>query len=448
MTFRFSNGKRKRSTGYRRDRSGGVSLYRGAAIAPFFRAMAQRRVDWFELSDSNEVFGGTGRNHGIQHGFFTNRIPLYGPGIFSGNENLGVGSAIGYFAQHQANGARTNDNASLPAPLAAYYALSVPVATGGQFQTHYPWYQSDAQSDASNNGIAINFGSVWDTSAAWTGRYIYARLTAAEGAGQIQPNIRLGYAPFTILANGGVITTGSAIDYGLTQLTLQAAAGTRTGDIQFRWHNANQQGPVYNLYQTATQDDRTTGVQVHTMVYRGGQGALEYAQALQANATAAPLFISFAVNGQASGSETALFCINCGLNDRNDDGQLSIGPVGGLDSATPEGYADNVRAILNEIEAAWVGNGYARERLFFLLQPSHPISVPDDSELVGYREAMKAVADEYVNTAMQNLNHPIFANALAANATTWYNTGGADRLHMTQTGYEQFYTLVIRDLIS
>jgi lysophospholipase L1-like esterase len=183
------------------------------------------------------------------------------------------------------------------------------------------------------------------------------------------------------------------------------------------------------------------------MIYRGGQGALEFAQALQVNATAAPLFISFSVNGQASGSETALFCINCGLNDRNDDGQLSVGPIGGLDSATPAGYADNVRAIINAIETAWAGNGYARKNLYFLLQPSHPISVPDDSELVGYRNAVRAIADQYTNTAAQDLNHPYFANALANNAAAWYASGGSDRLHMTQTGYEQLYTLVTRELL-
>lgn len=443
MSFRRVELDRKRMTGYRREKLGG-SIYKAGAVSSFFKKMRERRVDWFDIGDSNEVQGGYGRNHGIQHGFFTNKVPLYGVGLFSGNENGGVGSAIGYFAQHLNNGARTNSNGTLPAPLSSYYLFTVPVAGNGQFFTHYPWYQNDAQSDASNNGINITRGAVWDTDLAWTGRFIYARLTAAEGSGQIQPNARLGYAPYTLLANAGVIATGAAADYSLTQISLNVAAGTRTGDIQFRFHNANQQGPVYNLYQCAEIDSKTTGLQYHTMSYRGGQGVLEHAQAFQSNPSGIGYFVNFAIGGQTPGKETALFCINSGLNDRNDDGQLSVGPVSGLDSATPAGFADNTRAIMDEIIGNW---NYDPANLYFLIQPSHPISVPDDSELIAYRNICKEIADEYSNTAVQNLNHPFFANAIANNRTTWYATGGADTLHMTQTGYEEVFKLVTRELM-
>lgn len=446
MSFRQVEGHRRRATGYRRERLGG-SLYKGEAISSFFKKMAVRRVDWFDLGDSNEVQGGYGRNHGIQHGFFSHNIPLYGLGLFSGNENLGGGSNMGYSCGSINNGGRTNDNAALPAGLADYYIMSVPTAGSGQFATHWPWYQSDAQSDASNNGIYFDHGAVWDGNAAWSGRYIYALLTAAEGTGQINPNIRLNGAPYTILANGGVLATGGAADYSLTQLLLQVSAGTRDIGLQFRWHSANQQGPVYNLYVTGSMDSRTHGIQYNTMLYRGGQGMIEFAQCVQSGAIGVYHFISFALGGQTAGKETALFCINSGLNDRNDDGQLSVGPVGGLDSATPAGYADNARGVIAEIATAWSNLGFNGDNLYFLLQPSHPISVPDDSELIGYRNVCKQIADEFPNTAVQNLNFPLFANALYQNRTTWYATGGADPNHMTQTGYEEFFKLVTRDLL-
>lgn len=447
--FRDVEGRRRISTGYRRRRLGG-SLYRGEQIASYFKKMASRRVDWIDLGDSNEVQGGFGRNHGIQFAFHYHKIPLYGVGVFSGNENLGLGSSMGYDCASINNGARTNDNAALPVDLDSYHPLSVPTAGSSQFATHYPWYQSNAQSDASgNNGFSFNHGTVWDGNAAWTARWQYALLTAAEGSGQFQPHVRLNGAPYTIIANGGVITTGGAVDYSLTTATVQVTEGVRDLGLQIRWHNQNQQGPVYHLWSTANMTSRTHGVQFSTMMYRGGQGMIEFAQCAQDSLTGLNLFIGFACADQASsGNNVALFCINSGLNDRNDDGQLSIGPVGGLNSATPAGYADNARAVMDEIEASWSALGYRREDLYFLLQPSHPISVPDDSELIGYRNVCKEIADEYQNTAVQNLNFPLFANALYNNRTSWYAALGSDPLHMTQTGYEEFFKMTTRDLLS
>lgn len=419
-------------------------IYNAKAIAPFFHAAKYRRVDWLGQSDSNEVFGGTGRNHGIQYALKTAGYNLYGPGVFSANENNGSGSSAGYFANHSANGARTNDNAACPASVNVFNPFTVGALVGPMFGTSYAWYQNDAQSDASgNNGITINHGSVWNCNLAWNGHFRYSKLTVAEGTGAFRPNIRLGGSPFTILAQSAAnITTGDGAYTPLLTETLSISAATRNIDLQFRWHSGAQQGPVYLLWQMAESPDVTAGVQYSTMVYRGAQGMLEFATAMTASDTGMDEYLSFCTSRQ-NNTPMALISINTGLNDRSDDGQLSIGPNAGLDAATPDGYADNCKAIMNKIIARWSALGYPKNNLFFFLWPSHPVSYRDDGELVGYRRVMRQLADTYSNTAA--LDTDIIMGAyVQRNATTWYNSSGGDTFHMTQTGYEQTSLLCIK----
>ena len=162
---------------------------------------------------------------------------------------------------------------------------------------------------------------------------------------------------------------------------------------------------------------------------------LEYATAMTASDTGMDEYLTFCTSRQ-TGERTALVSICAGLNDRSDDGQLSIGPNAGLDSATPEGYADNCRAIMNKILARWIALGYRVNNLYFLLWPSHPVTNRDDAELIGYRRVSRQLADMYANTAVLD-TEAILGSYLQANATTWYNSSGGDTFHMTQTGYEQ-----------
>lgn len=420
------------------------AVVNGSALTPFFSKARTRRVDWIDLGDSNELFGGNGRNHGIQYALRNNGIPLYGTGLFSGNENNGSGSGVGYFCNSTNNGGRPNDNGSPPAGLNAYNQMVVGSLSGPQFFPQVPWILSDAQSDANNTGFTIQLGGPFDVNAAWRGWWRYGTFTS--GSGSFRPSIRRGSAPFTTLISSATIPTGGSGGVGLLTTNLNIVAAARDYNIDFRWEQAGTtlQGPIYALWLHADCLDIPTGIQYSTMVARGGQGLFEYIQCVQASATGVEEFLRCACEAQ-EGSPTLMICINSGFNDRNDAADLSLGPIGGLPSDTPEGFADNMRGIIIALQDAWDALGYDRSDLYFLMQVSHPISSPDDADLIAYRAACIPITAEYENTASSDLSY--FYQPLNANGVAWYQDNASDRLHMKIAGYEQFSNLWISDLL-
>ncbi len=434
----------ERRLSFNRDNSP-LGTVNGTALTSFFTKARTRRVDWIDLADSNEVFGGFGRNHGIQYALQNNGFHLYGSGLSSGNENNGFGAQYGYFWFAANNGSRPNNNGSIPAGLNVFNQITVGSLTGPQFYQSYPWSMSDAQSDSTNQGIYLNPGGPIPVTSPLRVWYRYGNLTS--GSGQFQTAVRRQSAPFTQLAVGPVVNTGASGANDLVTSTLSIPQDlTRNYPIDFRWgSNAfTIQGPVYFLWIHVDATNITAGVQYSTMVSRGGEGLFEFIQCVQASAPGVQEYLRCACEAQ-TGAPTALICVNSGFNDRNDAANNSLGPVGGLPSNTAAGYADNMRGIIIAIENAWAALGYARSDLYFLLQPSHPLSSPDDADLIGYRNACAGITSEYENTASSNLF--TFWPELNANAAAWYNDASTDRLHMKAAGYEQFINLWIKDLV-
>jgi hypothetical protein len=267
-----------------------------------------------------------------------------------------------------------------------------------------------------------------------------------------QQEYQLNYAPLDgfmhMFSSGNDLFFSGAS--GLQTYTLNLGAATRDDLLQVQWYGNGTQvdGPAYLLWQSGDDTAKTAGLQYTSLIGRGGQGLYEYIQCMQKSSAAITEIMDFIAGAQNNTVQPMmLFCINSGLNDRNDDGIQSLGPNGTLDCSTPAGYADNMRGIIITIQNAWALNGYPRSNLFFLLQPSHPISNPDDAELIGYRAALSALTSDYQNCAVQNLAYQPLNTTLQANAAAWYNAGGGDTSHMTQTGYEQFCTLWVKELL-
>lgn len=432
-----------RSPSSRRTNSG---FYNGLcnieAIRPIWSASRYRRVDWIELGDSNEVQGGTGRNHGIQYALFTAGHPLYGTGMFSGNENAGSGSSIGYFCTTANDGGRPNDNANCPVDLDVYNKLVVGALSGPQFSTNYYWYMSDAQSTANNTGIVVSTGGPWNVNTDWRGWWRYG-LPSTAGTGNFRPAIRRGDSPFTQLGIGTETATGGGDDTLVTQ-TIDLAAASRDYQLDFRWGPSGYtiNGPIFLLWFKAEQTTVTKGWQLSTMIYRGGQGLFEFIQCTQASSDGMVEYFRCATEMQ-TGNKMALVCINSGLNDQNDAANLSLGPIGGLASDTAAGFADNTRGIMDACISNWVLAGNDKKNLYFLLWVSNPISLRDTTKLVAYRGAMELVSNQYANTAVVSTD-VILNSYLQRNAADWYATGGTDTAHLTTTGYEQTSLLCIK----
>ncbi|MEC9372689.1 MAG: dockerin type I domain-containing protein, partial [Planctomycetota bacterium] len=262
-----------------------------------------------------------------------------------------------------------------------------------------------------------------------------------EGDGTISPRVRIGEAPWTVLASADPVNsvTGSLGDLSMFQIDLPATV-ERSYPIQFLIddQNATVQGPLFVLYLRAENRDRQSGVSFHTLLHRGGKGLRTFAEDL---ILASDDYLSqfFAQVRWLQGEQKhVLVRINSGLNDRNDS-TPSVGPNAGYASNTRQGYADNLQAIINRIREVWALNEWPEEELFFLLTPSHAIYLPDDPMLINYRDAAAAVAAENDRTGFVNLN--VLADATVMSVNGWWDITG--RVHLKQSGYEGLSELEI-----
>jgi hypothetical protein len=160
----------------------------------------------------------------------------------------------------------------------------------------------------------------------------------------------------------------------------------------------------------------------------------------QANDATLTHYFSILRTDQAQTIKTVVVCVNEGLNDRNET-LASVGPAAIADADSYQAFVDNFVAIQNRIEALWTANGWSLDELFWIVFPSHPVSAPDDAELVSYRKAINEYLATRPRAQMVDLTTLTTATEMLANG--WYQSVGADRNHLTQTGYEQLSTRVI-----
>jgi hypothetical protein len=165
----------------------------------------------------------------------------------------------------------------------------------------------------------------------------------------------------------------------------------------------------------------------------GGASARRMALGVQSASDAQlSLFFSQVRAGQTA-PHSVLVRINTGLNDRNET-LVSLGPAAITDADSAAAFTDNIVAIFARIESIWSLNGWALEELYFLISVSHPVSTPDDAELVLYREAAEALAATRPRTAATRFDRLTDSSEMLANG--WYQSEGGDRNHLTLAAFE------------
>lgn len=415
-----------------------------APLKEFILASRRRRTDFLICSDSNTVFGGYGQDHGITRAL-GQRFPLYKTGLLSANENYGGGASIGYLFQHANNGGRTQTH---PITIVPSYNDYIPDGQQGFGTAHCYWHMTDIQSDASNTGMTVYTGGPWDVNAALRYSFTYGTFLTASGAGAFRPQIRRGDSPFTSLALAGATIDPCAPNaIGLVDYDIDLAAATRNYQIDGRFSPSPTPvgGPVFFTWQWFSWPGITTGTSFNVIGYYGGQGLRNMVN-YQGVTPAAGWTEYFRQIARAQGTSSPKVCImiSSGLNDRT-DANPSVGPSPQPTSSSNAGYADNLRGLIELYQDAWGGAGYPSTDIYFLLMCSHPVSSPDDSQLIGYREQCALMTTEYSNVTAIDMSQ--YNAQLQANRTTWYNLSGSDTFHMTQTGYEQFYQLIINGIM-
>ena len=398
----------------------------------------RQRVDFIGIGDSNLVFNGTGWDHGLQFAL-SQSFPMYATGLISVNEGGGNGSGLGFGYGRRGAGAGYMPFVGAPVELSKYLNGALSPANYG--------YLADGSSKT-DPGLGMSLSSTCPIDISANLRYDLWYGTFASGAGSIDLSARLAVSPFTTLTTSGAISTNTGVLGNIAKDSLTLAAAARTQNVEFLTSNNSRSlvGPFFGTYQRLTNTDRLTGFSWNTMSFRGGQTLRDHANAFLA-ATDDELihYLQAVRDGQSAQlGKMFIFTVNSGLNERNElAGSTSVGPnptTGG----TPAAMVDNFEAIRIRIETLWQAQGWNVTEIYWLMFVSHPVSEPDDAELVAFRAAF----DQHIIAKVprgQIVDITDFTDADEMLASGWYNSGGADRVHLAQSGYEQIGLRIISD---
>jgi len=392
---------------------------------------AVRPIDVVMWGDSNQLFGG----HGFDAAFNNKLSTLYGSwaspiyGLASGTQQQGGDNFSG-------NGV-LGTNTGAPAQLAAFdlasreygYLASGTFTTGG-------------------NGLSVKVYPGVDVNSAW--RFHYAYGTFDSGAGSFKVGMRRGDSPFSAMIDGPTINTNTgAFSYVETFLDLPAAV--RNYPIEMKWYRQGSiaiTAPFIGYWCRAEDLNKSVGVSVHTFYGVGGASLWDFYQTTNGY-TKSELTAYFGKLRQmqlAKGLTPSLVMyVNSALNDRNETSVPSWGYLGSNVADSGAAYFDNLWAIKDRIEAIWIDNGWPLEEVAWLFIPSHPISNPDDAELVTYRKGAKHLGKE-PRCAFIDISELVTSTTMLANG--WYNNGGSDTSHLTAAGYAGVTDLIFAHIIS
>lgn len=418
-----------------------VRDYESAAMPAFDQIkmrMLTGRVDFVGIGDSNQILSGTGWDHGFQYAL-SQFAQMYASPLISINEGEGSGAGQGYGVTYNAAGPLVGTITGAPSGLHAYLDKGA-----GDLNPHeYGYIASGSFAWGDTTGTAvIGALNVLDNTAALVFDFHYG--TFDSGSGQFVPAVRLGVSPYSeiVSAASAISTNTGSFSVTRTSLTLPAD-GTRAGKaIEGRWTKVGTgiTAPFFGLWQRIHNPARATGFSYHTLDYRGGQSLRTMAHDLQEMSDTALAYYFGEVRRLQGTLKTVVICVNSALNDRNET-LPSVGPGAIADGDSAAAFVDNFKALKARIEEIWDNQGWDQSELFWLLFPSHPVDDPDNAELRSYRSALEAHSFSMERTQFVNIAE--LTNESEMLSEGWYASGGSDRNHLTQAGYEQIARKVI-----
>jgi hypothetical protein len=397
------------------------------------------RVDFVGIGDSNQIFGGNGWDHGIQYAL-SQQFSMWATGLVSQNENNGDGAAQGY--GYNRFGPLVGAVSGAPADLNKFLNKG----SGALFPAFYT-YVADGSSISNSFGCGLILGAncIIDNGAALSFDIHYGTFTT--GTGSFRASVRLEEPPYSLIVENAIKSTNTGA-YGMAVETVSLTAdGTRASKaISLKPISTNVTGitgPYFNTYYRARNPSRTAGWSYGTLDYRGGQSLRTMAYDVQ-QATDDTLthYFSKLRNDQGSTIKTIVVCVNSGLNDRNETlASVGTGAVTPGDSAAA--FVDNYKALRDRVIAIWTANSWDQNELFWLVYVSHPITTPDDSELISYRTAIFNYARGLPRTQVVSMTDLTTSTEMTANS--WYASVG-DTSHLSIAGYEQLGTRIVDKL--
>ena len=405
----------------------------GSKLSQFFRAAQTTRVDVVGIGDSNQLYFGTGWDHGwilaIEDRLGTHSSSLLSLGENGGNSaGAGVGFSIfptlsqGTF-HYEGAGPFYNDYLTPGIEMQPLNYAAVPAEQSTTLLSH---------------GLTISSDSIITVTDPIRFHLSYAAFEDTP-PNTFRPIVRLGQSPFTVLYESPPLSTQG--EQGIVSSSFDFPGTATPAPLQFMLgrFNTTLNGPFVAYTARAERPAIASGGSFSTLYAFGNQSTRDMAAALT---QASDLYLTtyFDQIRSLQGDEKfVLVRINSGLNDRFEN----LPPVDGSDFPpnSPEAYAANLRAILNRITTIWSNAGWNQSELYFLITPSHPVSTPDQQSLTDFRQAARELAAEFNRCAVVDFTLLTDASEMLAN--NWYKSGGFDRNHLTQPGYE---ALALREL--
>lgn len=407
------------------------------AVGKVLAEALERRIDILAIGDSNQAFGGIGWDHGMQFAL-SKKYGLYATGILTTGENGGAGQALGYYA---AGGDRDAAAVETGAPtiLDDYmdgnlFPQNYSYLAAGSFVQGYGLFLiapgDEDPFDVLNSDFKIH--------------YCYG--TFDTGVGSFTPGIRLEVSPWTNYVTGSPVSTNTGVQ-GIAYTSLNSGVGPRPNQIACRFGHVGTTvtAPYISYFWRAEIEARTTGISYSSIFSEGGQSMYDMAAAFIAasdNSVWLQLYEARRLQESAGYTPKVVVMVNTGINDRNETGSPSLGPGGFVDADSPEAYVDNFRALVARVESVWNAN-FSDGEIYWMVIPSHPISNPDDAELITYRTAIEAYAATVRNIDMVNILDLVEFYEISRNG--WDDGGGPE--HLTELGYENISRIILDESI-
>jgi hypothetical protein len=397
------------------------------------------RVDFVGIGDSNQIFNGNGWDHGIQYAL-SQQFPMWATGLISQNENNGNGASQGY--GYNRTGSLIGASSGAPAFFDNYLNKGL----GSLFPANYT-YVADGSSTANNiaSGLILGANCQIDNGAALELDIHYG--TFDTGSGAFRASVRLEESPFSLIVSNAIKNTNTGTNsMAVETVTLTADSSRASKAISLKPISVNVTGitgPYFNTYYRARNPSRTSGWSYGTLDFRGGQSLRTMAYDLQqCSDTTLAHYFGILRSNQTSGPKTIVVCVNSGLNDRNET-LASVGPGAVSPGDSAAAFVDNFTALQNRLTSIWTTNNWDLNELFFLIYVSHPVSAPDDNELISYRTAIFNYARSLSRTQIISMTDLTTSTEMTTNS--WYVSAG-DKNHLSIAGYENLGLRIIDKL--
>ena len=397
------------------------SLENYNVIIEIFNRLNNNRVDFVAIGDSNQLHSNNGWDRGMIVALSEN-WPMYATGFISSNENNSNGSGIGFGFTFHGSQNEFGDSFGAPSYLHKYLDKGL----GNAFPHNYIYMREGTYNG--NSGMILFKNGPINLSEKLKFQFHYGTFDYEGGSFRII--LRNDAPPYNRYITSSKISTYSEEPkLQRAEFILEEDEMRFNKNLGFTYRYIK--GPFFGLWMRVFSENIKTGFSFHTLNARGGKSARVLAQDLiELNDNSLTYYFSQIRENQGA-TKTIVILINSGLNDINET-EASLGPLQIADGSSSDAFSDNHLAMINRIKKIWEINRWPSNELYWLLIPSHPVSM-SDTKLRDYRHKLQELSEHIENCEVINLEKLFnYEQMLAKN----FYASEIDFNHLSEEGYD------------